>query len=150
MYEMSCKVRFSETDRNGVMSMNGLLRLFQDVGYAHALERGFGLEYTGRTRCTWYLLSWQIEAFRMPRAGEKITLRTCIYDMRASLAHKSIAMYDSDGNCLALGDTMWVYVNVDRLSRVRTRRQAGCRRISAAESLKIAEQKIELYRCRAG
>ena len=47
MYEMSCKVRFSETDRNGVMSMNGLLRLFQDVGYAHALERGFGLEYTG-------------------------------------------------------------------------------------------------------
>ena len=67
MYEMSCKVRFSETDRNGVMSMNGLLRLFQDVGYAHALERGFGLEYTGRTRCTWYLLSWQIEAFRMPR-----------------------------------------------------------------------------------
>lgn len=38
MYEMSCKVRFSETDRNGVMSMNGLLRLFQDVGYAHALE----------------------------------------------------------------------------------------------------------------
>ena len=80
MYEMSCKVRFSETDRNGVMSMNGLLRLFQDVGYAHALERGFGLEYTGRTRCTWYLLSWQIEAFRMPRAGEEITLRTCIYE----------------------------------------------------------------------
>lgn len=34
--------------------------------------------------------------------------------MRASLAHKSIAMYDSDGKCLALGDTMWVYVNVDR------------------------------------
>lgn len=114
MYEMSCKVRFSETDRNGVMSMNGLLRLFQDVGYAHALERGFGLEYTGRTRCTWYLLSWQIEAFRMPRAGEEITLRTCIYDMRASLAHKSIAMYDRGGGCLAVGDTMWVYVNVDR------------------------------------
>lgn len=114
MYELSCRVRFSETDRNGVMSMNGLLRLFQDVGYAHALERGFGLEYTRRMRCTWYLLSWQIEAFNMPRAGEEITLRTCIYDMRASLAHKSIAMYDSAGNCLAVGDTMWVYVNVDR------------------------------------
>ena len=26
MYEMSCKVRFSETDRNGVMSMNGFFR----------------------------------------------------------------------------------------------------------------------------
>lgn len=114
MYEMSCSVRFSETERNGVMSMNGLLRLFQDVGYAHALDRGFGLDYTKRTRCTWYLLSWQINAFRMPRAGERIRLATCIYDMRASLAHKSIAMYDAGGNCLALGDTMWVYMNVDR------------------------------------
>lgn len=29
MYEMSCSVRFSETEHNGVMSMNGLLRLFR-------------------------------------------------------------------------------------------------------------------------
>ena len=125
MYEMSCSVRFSETERNGVMSMDGLLRLFQDVGYAHALERGFGLDYTRRTRCTWYLLSWQINAFRMPRAGEKIRLATCIYDMRASLAHKSIAMYDAGGNCLALGDTMWVYMNVDRQEPVVPENIAG-------------------------
>ena len=87
MYEISCNVRFSETDRSGVMSMNGLLRLFQDVGYAHALERGFGLEFTKRTRCTWYLLSWQIEAFRMPAAGEHITLsiNTCTV-----LVHKTV------------------------------------------------------------
>lgn len=125
MYEMSCSVRFSETEHNGVMSMNGLLRLFQDVGYAHALERGFGLDYTRRTRCTWYLLSWQINAFRMPRAGERIRLATCIYDMRASLAHKSIAMYDAGGNCLALGDTMWVYMNVDRQEPVVPENIAG-------------------------
>ena len=89
----------------------------------------------------------------MPRAGEEITLRTCIYDMRASLAHKSIAMYDRGGGCLAVGDTMWVYVNVDRQEPAEPDEDtaaAGCRRISAAESLKIAEQKIELYRCRAG
>ena len=107
------------------MSMDGLLRLFQDVGYAHALERGFGLDYTRRTRCTWYLLSWQINAIRMPRAGEKIRLATCIYDMRASLAHKSIAMYDAGGNCLALGDTMWVYMNVDRQEPVVPENIAG-------------------------
>lgn len=42
MYEASYRVRFSETGKDGKMSMNGVLRLFQDCGYEHALDRGFG------------------------------------------------------------------------------------------------------------
>ncbi|MGN1186891.1 MAG: acyl-[acyl-carrier-protein] thioesterase [Lachnospiraceae bacterium] len=112
MYEMPCRIRFSETDKSGRLSMNGLLRLFQDCGYNHAIDRGYGLKYTERTHCTWYLLSWQIEAHRMPLVGEEVVMRTCIYDMQASLARKSIAMYDGSGECLATGDTMWVYMDV--------------------------------------
>ena len=37
MYEASYRVRFSETGKDGKMSMNGVLRLFQDCGYALAL-----------------------------------------------------------------------------------------------------------------
>lgn len=43
MYEMSCKVRFSETDRNGVMSMNGLLRLFRTWAMHMHLKGASGL-----------------------------------------------------------------------------------------------------------
>lgn len=114
MYEMLCRIRFSETDRSGRLSMNGLLRLFQDCGYNHAIDRGYGLAYTEKTHCTWYLLSWQIEARKMPLVGEKVMLRTWIYDMQASIARKSIAMYDNNGECLATGDTMWVYMDVHR------------------------------------
>lgn len=114
MYEMRCRIRFSETGQSGRLSMNGLLRLFQDCGYCHAQDRALGLEFTERTHCTWYLLSWKIQALRLPMVGESVVIRTCIYDMQASIAHKSIAMYDQAGNCLALGDTMWVYMNVER------------------------------------
>lgn len=113
MYEMTCRIRFSETDKTGRLSMNGLLRLFQDCGYEHALDRGFGLGYTQTTRCTWYLLSWDIESIDMPYAGEEVVLKTFIYDMQESLAKKSIAMYDMGGKCLAKGDTVWVYMNID-------------------------------------
>lgn len=113
MYELSCRVRFSETDKYGKMSMNGVLRLFQDCGYEHALDRGFGLEYTRRTHCTWYLLSWNIEIIDAPHAGDEITVKTFIYDMQESIAKKYIAMYDKSGRCLATGDTMWVYMNID-------------------------------------
>lgn len=113
MYEISCRVRFSETDKYGKMSMNGVLRLFQDCGYEHALDRGFGPAYTEATHCTWYLLSWDIEILDAPHAGDEIVIRTYIYDMRESLAKKYIAMYDKNGKCLAKADTVWVYINVN-------------------------------------
>lgn len=113
MYEISCRVRFSETDKYGKMSMNGVLRLFQDCGYEHALDRGFGFDYTQRTHCTWYLISWDIEIIDAPHAGDEIVVKTYIYDMQESLAKKYIAMYDKNGKCLAKADTVWVYMNVD-------------------------------------
>jgi medium-chain acyl-[acyl-carrier-protein] hydrolase len=93
--------------------MNGLLRLFQDVGYNHALDRDQGSAYTERTRCTWYLLSWQICRIEMPEAGDYVTVSTHIYECKASLAYKSIEMRDVNGKLLAVGDTKWVYMNID-------------------------------------
>lgn len=114
MYSMNCRIRYSETDSDGKLSMNGLLRLFQDVGYNHAIDRNLGQEYTKRTRCTWYLLSWQICGINMPKAGEQVTVSTYIYDYQASLAYKSIELRDCDGKLLAVGDTRWVYMDIDK------------------------------------
>lgn len=114
MYSMNCRIRYSETDRDGKLSMNGLLRLFQDVGYNHAIDRNLGMEYTEKTRCTWYLLSWQICSIEMPAAGEQVTVSTYIYDCQASLAYKSIELRDLHGRLLAVGDTKWVHMNIDR------------------------------------
>lgn len=113
MYEASYRVRFSETGKDGKMSMNGVLRLFQDCGYEHALDRGFGPDFTKRTRCTWYLILWNISIIDAPCAGDEIVLKTYIYDMQESLAKKYIAMYDKCGKCLAKADTVWVYMNID-------------------------------------
>lgn len=114
MYSMNCRIRYSETDMTGRLSMNGLLRLFQDVGYNHAIDRNLGMEYTKRTGCTWYLLSWQICSINMPFAGEQVTVSTYIYDYQASLAYKSIELRNADGSLLAVGDTKWVYMDIDR------------------------------------
>lgn len=114
MYNMNCRIRYSETDMNGKLSMNGLLRLFQDIGYNHAIDRNLGMEHTEKTRCTWYLLSWHILSIEMPSAGENVTVSTCIYDYQASLAYKSIELRDTKGKLLAVGDTKWVYMNIDK------------------------------------
>lgn len=113
MYTLNFRIRFSEIDSTGRLSMDGLLRLFQDVGYLHAQDRGLGVEFTERTRRTWYLLSWQIHKVNMPLAGEDVIIETGIYNISGSLAKKSIVMKNSAGEILALGDTMWAYVDID-------------------------------------
>lgn len=114
MYSMNCRIRYSETDMTGRLSMNGLLRLFQDAGYNHAIDRNLGIEYTKRTGCTWYLLSWNIWSISMPAAGEWVTVSTYIYDYQASLAYKGIELRDGSGRLLAAGDTKWVYMDIER------------------------------------
>ena len=112
MFEHKTRIRFSEIDKTGRLSMHGLLSLFQDIGYQHALNKGQGMDYTLRTGCTWFLLHWNIEAVSMPSVGQEVYVKTCVYSQQSSLAQKSVWMEDMDGNILAKGDTMWAYFNV--------------------------------------
>lgn len=113
MFEQNCRIRFSEIDRTGHLSMEGLLRLFQDIGYAHAQERKLGVDYTKEHHYTWYLLSWNIHAISMPMLGEHVTMKTWFYKLQGTLARKNVVMYDDYGRCLAAADTMWVYIDVE-------------------------------------
>lgn len=112
MFEKNLQIRFSETGEDGKLSMSGLLRLFQDVGYFHALARGQG-HLPGRpTKRTWYLLTWHIEAYEMPVAGDTVTVGTWIYSHGGPTARKQLCMKAQDGKLLAMGDTLWVYMDV--------------------------------------
>ena len=114
MFEMDFHIRYSETDRSGRLSMEGLLRLFQDVGYIHAEGRGLGVKFSERTRRTFYLLTWDIEALSMPCLGQEVKIQTYFYYMSGPTAKKSIVMKDAEGNILATGDTLWVYMDIDK------------------------------------
>ena len=113
MFEMKVRVRFSETDENGRLSMSALLRLFQDCGYFHALARGQGNLPGTEKKETWYLLRWHIEAYEMPMCGDEVNVGTWIYSSGGSIARKQLVLADMDGRTLAVGDTMWVYMNVE-------------------------------------
>ena len=112
MYEMETRIRFSETDETGKLSMSGLLRLFQDCGYFHAVARGQGHTVDdGRTH-TWYLLNWRIETLRMPCCAEPVRVATWIYAEGGSVAKKQVMLYDAAGEVLARGDTLWAYIDI--------------------------------------
>ena len=114
MYEYHFRVRYSEADSTGKLSLMGLLALFQDTGYLHAHDRGAGLAFTKMTGETWFLLSWDIHTQRMPAVSEECCVRTWFYDMRGPYARKSLLLLDREGNTLATADTLWIYMDKEK------------------------------------
>ncbi len=112
MYKEKMYIRFSETDESGHLSSGGLLRIFQDCGYSHAHIRGQTPRIDEANSATWYLLRWHIEKYKMPVCHEEVEVSTWIYRQSASIAYKQIIMKNVEGEILALGDTMWVYVDI--------------------------------------
>ena len=110
MYEYSFRVRYSECDRTGHLSLMGLLGLFQDGGYLHAHDRGLGIEHSAKTEQTWYLLTWNIYADKLPPLSAYCTLSTWFYESRGVFARKNILLRDEKGEVLAKGDTLWVHL----------------------------------------
>ncbi len=112
MYTWCYRIRYSECNPEGYLTMPSLLALFQDVGYRHADEAGRGISYTRREGKTYFLLAWHIDLLRAPAVGEEITLSTWFSSMSGSLASKSILCTDAKGETIAVGDTRWAYMDV--------------------------------------
>lgn len=112
MYEKKVRVRFSEVDESGFLTMGALLCIFQDLIFAYVADRNLGEEYTAKSGCTWFRLSWQIDVVKMPRVLEEVSLCTYITEVRESLVYMEIKMADKDGALLAIAKDMLAYVDI--------------------------------------
>ena len=59
-YEFEGKIRYSEIDETGCLSLAGLVNYFQDVSTFQSEELGIGVEYLTERHQAWILSSWQI------------------------------------------------------------------------------------------
>ena len=114
MYKIRQRIRYSETDSTGKLSMQGLLRIFQDCSYMHAEDRGRGVGFQAETHCAWFLLSWCIRLFEPPTLSEYVTVETYFYYMHGSIARKWMSMKNDEGKEIAHADTIWGYVDTER------------------------------------
>ena len=74
MYQFDSRVRYSETDEQGRLSVTGILNYLQDCSTLQSEDIGLGIEYLKKTRHAWWLSSWQIIIDRYPVLGEEIVI----------------------------------------------------------------------------
>lgn len=112
MYEMHGKVRYSEVDRDGVLTRAALLNYFQDCSVAQSESLGVGVKYLADHHIAWMLASWQIILKEMPRLGDAVIVQTWPYDFKGLYGYRNFTLKNSDGSkTYAYANSIWALVD---------------------------------------
>lgn len=114
MYSFKSKVRYSEVDKDGQLSLGALMNYFQDCSSFHSESLGVGIDFLKEHHLTWMLISWHVQIFRRPGLGEEITIGTWPYSFRSIKGGRNFVLLDEGGNTIARADSEWVLINIEQ------------------------------------
>ena len=69
MYTFDSRIRYSETDETGALSLLGVINYMQDCSTFQSEDIGLGVEYLEKKKRAWLLSSWRIVIDRYPEEG---------------------------------------------------------------------------------
>ena len=113
MYKFESRIRYSETDSEGKLTMASLINYFQDCSTFQSEDLGLGLDYLKERHMVWVLSSWQIVAERYPKLCEKVTIGTLPYEMKGFLGSRNFAMIDAGGEYIAKANSLWSLLDTE-------------------------------------
>lgn len=107
-YEFEGKIRYSEIDETGCLSLAGLVNYFQDVSTFQSEELGIGVEYLTERHQAWILSSWQIVIDHLPKLCESVKAQTWAYDFQGFYGMRNFVLLGADGEPAARANSIWV------------------------------------------
>lgn len=114
-YCYECRIRYSEVDHDGVLTLFSLIDQFQDASIFHSEDVQIGVSYLKSQSLAWVLSSWQIEVERYPHLGEVVTIQTLPYDMKGFMGFRNFAMYSQDGRRIACANSVWSLLDTNTM-----------------------------------
>lgn len=107
MYSFESRVRYSECDETGELTLSAMMNYLQDCSTFQCEDAPGGMAELGRRRLGWILGTWEIEVLELPRFGEKIKAITWCYSMRGLQALRNFTLTRPDGAPLVRADSQW-------------------------------------------
>ncbi len=114
MYSFESRVRYSEVDSQGKITLAAILDFFQDCSIFHSEELNVGISYLETQKMAWVLSSWQIEVRRYPEIGERVLVRTWPYEFKGFLGYRNFTMESQEGELMAYANSVWVLLDLKR------------------------------------
>lgn len=119
MYTFESRVRYSETDEKGLLSIAGIVDYFQDTSTFQSEDLGVGVRYLKERGMLWVMSAWQIVIHRYPKLGEQITAGTFPYEFRGFMGMRNFFLNDAAGNRIVEANSIWSLMDMKKGVPVR-------------------------------
>lgn len=113
-YEFSSRVRYSEIDHRGTMTLPALINYFQDCTTFHSEAAGLGMEQLKKDKKAWVLSYWQVMVERYPKLNEKIAVGTFPTKFKGLFGNRNMYMLDEEGRRIACANSIWVFMDLEK------------------------------------
>lgn len=113
-YEFDGRVRYSEIDHRGTMTLPALINYFQDCSTFHSESIGLGMDRLKHDKKAWVLSYWQIIVERYPRLCEDITVGTFATEFKGLYGNRNFYMKDETGEMIARANSIWVFMDLEK------------------------------------
>lgn len=107
MYTFEGRVRYSECDEHGNLTLLNLINYLQDCSTFQSESIGRGVGYMSERGLAWLIASWQIEIERLPHFCDSIRVSTWCHGMSRSIASRNFTISDTSGNLLVRANSQW-------------------------------------------
>lgn len=111
MYTFDSRVRYSETDENGFLSMTGIVNYFQDASTFHSEDLGAGVALVSGLGLVWVLSSWQIIIHERPKLGDRIVAGTFPTSFKGFMGHRNFFLETPEGKRLVEANSIWTLLD---------------------------------------
>ena len=119
MYTFDSRIRYSETDETGALSLLGVINYLQDCSTFQSEDIGLGVEYLEEKKRAWLLSSWRIVIDRYPVLGERIKIGTWATSSKGIYGYRDFVIMDQDGNYLVRAESKWFFCDTEKMVPVR-------------------------------
>lgn len=107
MYSFDGKVRYSECDENGDLTLLSLINYLQDSSTFHSESIGLGIEYMRERGMGWLIAAWQIEIDHLPHFCDEFRVNTWCPSMARTTVTRDFVICDPDGTQLVRAESVW-------------------------------------------
>ncbi len=119
MYFFDSRVRYSEADEQGRLTLAGMVDYFQDTSTFQAEDLDIGVDYLKSMGAAWVLNAWQIVIHSWPKVGNRIRTGTSPYSFKGFIGLRNFVMEDAAGVRLAEANSIWTLMHLEKGIPVR-------------------------------
>ncbi len=112
IWQEEARIRSYEADLSGNLTMEGMLKIFQEAAWNHAEQLGVGYSHLQTRSHVWVLVRMLIAVETFPEWRQSVKVRTWPRGIQSLLAFRDFEMLDMQGRRLAGATSGWMIIDL--------------------------------------